>query len=512
MAFTPLTTKAWTATKSLSSRLDIQRGETVPAAKFTKLQEWLGVSIFSMLFFSWGLAYGLLDIMNYHIKVAIGVNRSMAALLAFSYYAAYIPGSLLIGGPIVKHGGYRMAAVVGLLLLGVGDMAMSQGAQKLNFGMMCGSHLVVGLGVSTLERAANAYAINCGVRARAALRILIAQSAAALGTVIAPLLANGVIFNPITSGVAPLPDPAKPGRCLMPPPPAKDEAGDLTTVVKFYKALGASILVFAAALAVLLFRTRWVIEPEVATSPKLEHSRWKFWKHPLLSMKYSRLWYGVMANFINLGCQVTVAQFFMEHMRINACAGEKASANFMMYAQLLFLFGRLVAAGLVEIGVLQFVKKRPALRTMFKSRWILAGFVLGAVAFTGGGIAARGRLAVGLAGMIMFAEAPSFPMIFESATAGLGPWTSTAESITIVSICGGGVLPVFMGMLVDKVGIAPSWGLVTGCFAFVSSYTLMCNISPGFRMAIDGAHGEKAEADTNDMELHDRDEGQLAQK
>ncbi|KAK5089843.1 hypothetical protein LTR05_000010 [Lithohypha guttulata] len=487
--------------KSLSARvkgLDAQGDETVPPSMITPTQEVWGVGLFSLLFFSWGLAYGLLDIMNYHVKVALGISRGSAALLAMSYYFAYLVVPLLVGGPIVKRFGYRAAAFVGLVLLATGDQLMSLGAARLNFGGMCGAHFVVGMGVSTLERCANAYVVNCGPRPRSTLRILVAQSAAALGTVIAPLLANSVIFDPSKSTVQPLPNPEVLGTCLMPPPPAKGEAGDLSSVVSFYRFLGLSVYVFAVLLAVLFYRTKWVVEPEVLRSPQLEHNRLMFWNHPLCSRRQLRLWLGVGANFLNLGCQVVIAQFLMEHLRVDACASDRTAANGMMYAQILFLFGRLVAAAAIEVPSLPGLKDSKLVQNMFRPRIVLNVFLAGAVAFTGAGIGARGILAIACICLVMFFEAPSFPMIFEGATAGMGAWTASGESLMIGSIAGGGLLPFINGVLVDHFGVAKSWSLATAAFGVVFSYALLWNIVPSFKEDIDKAHAEHKSGSTNE--------------
>lgn len=486
---------------TLLKSFDIQRGATIAHDSITRRQEWLGLAIFSLLFLMWGLAYGLLDIMNYHIKVAIGVDRAHAAFLAMAYYFAYIPGALLIGGPMVKHAGYRAAAVLGLVLLATGDQVMAFGASKLSLDLMCLAHFVVGLGVSTLERTANAYTVECGPRKRATLRILMAQSCAALGTVIAPPLAAAVIFDPSKSGVLPMPNSNDPTRCLMPPPPSKDKAGELGTVVSFYRYISYGIFALALGLGVLFYRTKWVIEPVVPEGPELEHAKWKVWKHPLVSKKYLRLWLGVGANFCNLGCQVTVAQFFLEHMRVNGCLSDTGAANMMLVAQVLFLFGRLVAAGLIEIPFIPCLKRWNVVHAIFKARLVLAVFVALATIFTGAGIATAGTSAMACAALIMFFEAPSFPMIFEMASAGLGPWVSAAESMLILSICGGGLVPFVNGKLADQFGVSQAWGLATGLFGMVFSYIVMNSTVPSWRQAVDGAHGDDTSATREGLEL-----------
>jgi hypothetical protein len=75
-------------------KLDIQRGRSIAITQ--KRQTVLPVAISSVaLFCMWGLAYGLLDIMNYHVRIAMRLERQDAALLALAYYLAYIPGEEL---------------------------------------------------------------------------------------------------------------------------------------------------------------------------------------------------------------------------------------------------------------------------------------------------------------------------------------------------------------------------------------------------------------------------------
>lgn len=436
--------------------------------------------------------------MNYHIKVKMGITRMNSSLLAMAYYFAY-SSVVFLGGPIVKRYGYRHAAVVGLLLLGAGDFLMSTGAKQLSFGFMCFSHFVVGTGVATLERTANAYVVELGVRKRSALRILIGQTWAAIGTVIAPQLANAVIFD--KSGYEkPQSDLLRPGRCLMPPPPAPGSAGDLGTVVSFYRYLGAGIFGVTFVLGLLFFRTKLVVEVVVPKSPPTTHKKLHFWKHPLCSIRYARLWYGVVANFLNLGCQVAVAQFFIEHMRVNACATEREASNWMTLAQGLFVIGRLLAVLFVSLP--EWIKAK-WVHAVFKARIVLAVFLTMAVFFTGAGTFAKGNLAIACACLAMFSEGPSFPMIFESASAGVGEYTSSAETLMIMSIMGGGLLPFLMGTLTDKIGVSHSWGLVTGCFAVTLSFSAMCNVIPSFRRALDDANeeGQQQSKAAEDVEM-----------
>ncbi|KIW91109.1 uncharacterized protein Z519_08003 [Cladophialophora bantiana CBS 173.52] len=453
-------------------RLDVQYNK--PTKEIRGRDTILPITLTSIfIFFMWGLAYGLLDIMNYHVKVAMGIGRQKAAILAAGYYSAYIPGALLIGGPLVKKAGYRIAMTTGLGVLALGNEFMSIGASRCSLAGMVAAHFVIGLGVSTLERSANPYAVNCGPRRQAALRILMAQAWAGIGTVVAPFLANAFVFDPDTSTARPDPDPLHPGRCQMPTMKTAS-CSNLGTVITFYRALGACIFALMIFVAVLFFRTNWFPEVEVPISAPVDCG-WKKWKHPLVSRRFARIWWGVAANFVNLGCQVTFAQFFIEHMKVNACASDRWAAYYMSLAQTAFVIGRFAAAGLVTMP------------RIFKPRYVLMCFMAGAVATTAAGTDITATAAIAVAIMVMFFEAPSFPMIFESATASFEEWTPTCETMMIVSISGGALQPALMGQLVESVRISHAWWLTASCFLIVFTYPAATNLIPSFRRALDKA-------------------------
>ncbi|OAG36773.1 hypothetical protein AYO21_09046 [Fonsecaea monophora] len=453
-------------------RLDVQYNK--PTKELRGRDTILPIALTSIfIFFMWGLAYGLLDIMNYHVKVAMGIGRQKAAILAAGYYSAYIPGALLIGGPLVKKGGYRIAMTLGLCVLALGNEFMSIGASHCSLAGMVAAHFVIGLGVSTLERSANPYAVNCGPRRQAALRILMAQAWAGIGTVVAPFLANAFVFNPDTSTARPAPDPLRPGRCQMPTMQSASCA-NLGSVITFYRALGACVFALTIFVAILFFRTNWFPEVDVPISAPVDCG-WKKWKHPLVSRRFARIWWGVAANFVNLGCQVTFAQFFIEHMKVNACASDRWAAYYMSLAQTAFVIGRFAAAGLVTAP------------RIFKPRYVLMCFMAGAVATTAAGTGITANAAIAVAIMVMFFEAPSFPMIFESATASFEEWTPTCETLMIVSISGGALQPALMGQLVESVRISRAWWLTASCFLLVFSYPVATNLIPSFKRALDQA-------------------------
>lgn len=67
------------------------------------------------------------------------------------------------------------------------------------FGGFCGGMFVVGSGLSTLETSANPFIAMCGPPRYSEIRLTLAQSFQAIGTVVAPVLASKVIFKDVTA-------------------------------------------------------------------------------------------------------------------------------------------------------------------------------------------------------------------------------------------------------------------------------------------------------------------------
>lgn len=66
--------------------------------------------------------------------------------------------------------------------------------------------------------------------------------------------------------------------------------------------------------------------------------------------------------------------------------------------------------------------------------------------------------------------------IYNLAVEGLGKYTPTATGVFMVMVFGGGVIPVFQGLLADAVGCRPSFWLIVACLAYLLYYA-----SAGYR-------------------------------
>ena len=155
------------------------------------------IAIVTVLFFLWGFAYGLLDILNSQFQLIVGVSNGQAIALHSAYYGAYLIAPLTFGRVVFKKLGFKATFVVGLCIYGCGTIIFWPSAVLGSFPAFLISNLIVGLGIATLELAGNPYISLCGPPQYADVRLNISQGVQAIGTVVSPLLAKHVMFKSV---------------------------------------------------------------------------------------------------------------------------------------------------------------------------------------------------------------------------------------------------------------------------------------------------------------------------
>ena len=98
----------------------------------------------TILFFLWGFAYGLLDVLNSHFQADLNITASKASGLSAAYFGAYFLCPLTISGWILRRFGFRVTFMTGLAVLTVGCLLFWPSGVKRSFGGYCGSMFVVG--------------------------------------------------------------------------------------------------------------------------------------------------------------------------------------------------------------------------------------------------------------------------------------------------------------------------------------------------------------------------------
>src|SRR3954465_14116151 len=84
------------------------------------------------LFFLWGLAYGLLDVLNKHFQETLNITKQRSTLLQAAYFGAYFLIALP-AGVFMQRVGYKKGIITGLLLYAAGALLFYPAAQNASF-------------------------------------------------------------------------------------------------------------------------------------------------------------------------------------------------------------------------------------------------------------------------------------------------------------------------------------------------------------------------------------------
>lgn len=156
--------------------------------------------LITSLFFMWGFARAILDVLNKHFQEELSISITQSTLVQATTYLGYFLMALPAGILITRFG-YRRGVVTGLLLFGIGALMFIPGASLMSFPIFLAALFVIGCGLVLLETSANPYAAELGEKATAASRLNLAQSFNGLGCILAPVIVGGFLFSDNNGGV-----------------------------------------------------------------------------------------------------------------------------------------------------------------------------------------------------------------------------------------------------------------------------------------------------------------------
>jgi FHS family L-fucose permease-like MFS transporter len=150
--------------------------------------------LITSLFFLWGFARAILDVLNKHFQTELNITITQSSFIQVTTYLGYflmaIPAGLLI-----NKMGYKRGVVVGLLLYAVGAFLFVPGTWTNSYSAYLVALFVIASGLVFLETAANPYSTELGPCETASSRLNLSQSFNGLGSAIAPIVVGGLLFS-----------------------------------------------------------------------------------------------------------------------------------------------------------------------------------------------------------------------------------------------------------------------------------------------------------------------------
>ncbi|KZF19252.1 putative L-fucose-proton symporter [Xylona heveae TC161] len=440
------------------------------ASQITTRQSLFPVALVTILFFMWGFAYGLLDVLNKHFQEVLDISRAESSGLQAAYFGAYFIGPLTYSGWIVRKFGYRYTFMTGLCIYGVGALMFWPSGMKRSFGGFCGSMFIVGSGLSTLETSANPFIATCGPTKYSEMRLNLAQAFQAIGTVVAPILASQVLFKNVGG----------------------ENGKSLQSVQWVY--LGIAIFVFFLAVVFFFAPIPEVTDADMADQAEQTSADTGFEDKPL--RKQYTLFWGVAAQFCYVGAQVAIAGYFINYVtEVKPGMTSATGSNQLAIAQGLFAIGRFVA------GIsMKFVKPR----------YVLLAFMTAIIAFISAAIATKGDIGIAMLSLVLFFESCIFPTIFTLAIRGLGRHTKRGASFVVASVSGGAVFPPILGVVSDALNSTRlAMCVPLAGFAIAWSFPIYLNLFQAQKL--DGFRNTRVGIDSPESHKDDLEKGGAVQ-
>lgn len=374
--------------------------------------------LITTLFFLWGFAHSILDVLNKHFQDALSISKAHSAMIQAVVYGSYCLMALPAGNIIRKYG-YRAGVVTGLLLYGAGALLFIPGERIMSFNFFLFSLLIIGCGLACLETAANPYVTVLGDRESAERRINLSQSFNGLGWICGPLVGGLFIF-------------------------AAD--GGEGSVAAPYAIIGCVVLAVALVFSRIKLPEITVEEDSSATR---DGNRGGLWSH-------RRFVFGLIALFFYVAAQTGVNSFFINYVNENAGIEPREAALWLSFGGMgLFMAGRMAASWVMEY---------------IRAEKMLAYLAMGAVVSMVIVIFGKGFGAVLAFFLCFLCESIMFPTIFALSIKGLGEHTKRASSYLIMGIAGGAVAPVIMGVIADRINMATGFIVPLVCYLVILAF------------------------------------------
>lgn len=385
----------------------------------------LPIILVTSLFFLWGLAYGLLDVLNKHFQETLNVTKERSTLLQAAYFGAYFLIALP-AGIFMQGAGYKKGIITGLLLYATGAILFYPAAQYESFPFFLLALFILASGLTFLETAANPYITVLGKAETSEFRLNLAQSFNGVGSVLGPSI-GGALFFGIKSTT---------------------NASALDTVKYVYIAIAAIVLL----VTFLFFKTPMPeVKEEELVIDKNEHAGKKLFQH-------AHFVWAIVAQFFYVAAQVGIAALFINYCtEKNVGINNERAAYLLSGSLVLFTVGRFAGTGLMKI---------------IAPNKLLALYAIINVCLCVIVVLVPGIISVYALMIIFFFESIMFPTIFALGVKNLGVYTKKGASYIIMSIVGGALVPVLMGSLAQSHSTSFSYIVPIICFAIVFIFAI----------------------------------------
>lgn len=357
--------------------------------------------LITSLFFLWGFARAILDVLNKHFQNSLDISLTQSSLIQVTTYLGYFLMAIPAGW-FINRQGYRRGVVFGLAIFAFGALLFIPGAEIGTFYAYLGPLFIIGCGLVFLETAANPYAAELGDKETASSRLNFSQSFNGLGCLFATYAVGQFLFDGSSDG----------GNVVVP-----------------YAVLGVLVM----CIAVVFSRVDLPeIKHEETEEDHIQDTRIMklFKRHPMFV-------FGLFALLAYEIAEISINSYFINFVTGQGWMDDNTASIVLTVALGFFMVGRFLGSWIMR-------KVRAELMLLYCG--------IGSVVCIGLVLLDLGKCSmIALVCNYLF-EAIMFPTIFTLALQGLGNLTKSASSLLMMTPIGGCFF-LLMGYVADQTNL-----------------------------------------------------------
>ncbi|KAL3410789.1 major facilitator superfamily domain-containing protein [Aspergillus fumigatus] len=409
--------------------------------KLTNKESIAPNALTTILFFMWGVAYGLLDILNTQFQQIVRLDSWRSLGLHAVYFGGYLVGPPLVGRTVLKRWGFKSTFITGLCIYACGTLVFWPSAVLTSYSAFTISNFIVGFGLAVLETAANPFIALCGPLENSEIRLNISQGVQAIGSVVSPLLAKKVLFKRVT------------------------DVGSLVDVQWTYLGIALFDVLLAVAFYYLPIPEASDEDLEELANRRREDNMTKVLGVPVV---WLTLGLGVFSQFFYVAGQEVLSQSFDSF--VVAANPSLGAFEYLTIGHTVFAIGRFLTA---------------FMQWFLKPRWVLMLSYIGMIVFAVLCMKTTGSTAVAMSLMVYLFESGAFSTIFALSLRGTARHTKTAASLLATAISGGAFFPFAQYAAELSGGVSYSYSVLVALFCAGAIFPLYLNFVPAAKKQVD---------------------------
>ena len=359
--------------------------------------------LITTLFFLWGFARAILDVLNKHFQNTLDISITQSALIQVTTYFGYFLMAIPAGVFINRHG-YRRGVVFGLLLFAAGALSFIPAEGFGFYGFLIGL-FVIGCGLTFLETAANPYSTELGPKETASSRLNLSQTFNGMGCFMATLIVGQFLFS-------------------------GDEGGESGSVVVPYVVMGVIVLI----IAVVFSRVQL---PEISHDDESSQEQSDAASGGVMALLRNGLFvFGLLALLAYEVAEISINSYFVNFVTSEGWMSDLDASRIISLALVIFMVGRFIGSWIMRYMRAEALLAWCAVGTVVCMLIVLLDF---------------GRISVVALVLNYLFEAIMFPTIFSLAVRDLGNLTKSAASLLMMTPIGGCAV-LLMGYIADHTG------------------------------------------------------------